>query len=146
MSPTCPASAACRSPAALDSRVTTSTRPGTRGSPSGPYDGAFGSLDCPWNASERIIEIGRTDWYVRFAPQVAMAASCSAPFKAKYSRTSDASLCAAPVPIRLARARESATAFAISFQRRGPVARHRSATASPSARALARMTATAACW
>ena len=35
---------------ALDCFVTSSISPGMSGSPSRLYDGAFESLDCPWNA------------------------------------------------------------------------------------------------
>ena len=83
ISPTWPASAAWRWPGALDAAVTTSIRPGTSGSPALSYEGPVGSLDCPLPARKRIIEIGRTDWYFRLRPQAAMAASCTAPLRAK---------------------------------------------------------------
>src|SRR4029079_7344376 len=87
--------------------------------------------------------MGRTDWYVRFPPHVATAASCRAPLRAKSSFTSQARRSAARRPCFS----ESETAFAIAFQQpracSGPV--HRAAIAAPDFFELERITFSAAC-
>src|SRR5437764_308565 len=66
--------------------------------------------------------MGRTDWYLRFRPHAATAASCTAPLRAKYIRTSQRRRFAAPGPIRDAINGESETVLAITFQWPGGVA------------------------
>ena len=50
-----------RSPAELDTAVTTSMRPGTSGRPCGSYAGPSGALDWPLPPMYRICEIGRDE-------------------------------------------------------------------------------------
>src|SRR5688500_1428527 len=65
--------------------------------------------------------MGRTPLYSRLIPHAAIAASCSAPLIAKYIRTSQFSLAAAPPPTRAARSGESETELATTFQCPGGV-------------------------
>ena len=58
------------------------------GRPIESNDGCPESDDCPLVPMYRIMVIGRTPSYVRFAPQQAIAASCTAPLTAKYIFTS----------------------------------------------------------
>src|SRR5437867_9912072 len=65
--------------------------------------------------------MGRTDWYLRFRPHAAIAASCKAPLSAKYMCTSQLRRLAAPGPICDAISGESETLLAITFQWPGGV-------------------------